>query len=136
MPYLLFDGSLSAIPGVYARLGELLGVGARGRALARYAERLLTETDRRVARAPAAQRPRAYYARGPKGLETAARGSINVELGAPDEVITRESLRAVYGVEVTVLEVARADGRVTRVCVPAVGASGHDILPGHRVDPP
>jgi iron complex transport system ATP-binding protein len=56
-------------------------------------------------------------------------------LGAPDEVITRESLRAVYGVEVTVLEIARADGRATRVCVPAVGASGHGILPGHRVDP-
>ncbi len=56
-------------------------------------------------------------------------------LGAPEEVITRESLHAVYGVEVTVLEIARADGRVTRVCVPAVRASGHGILPGHRVDP-
>jgi iron complex transport system substrate-binding protein len=32
-----------------------------------------------VARVPTAQRPRVYYARGPKGLETAARGSINVE---------------------------------------------------------
>ena len=28
---------------------------------------------------PDAKRPRVYYARGPKGLETAARGSINVE---------------------------------------------------------
>ena len=32
-------------------------------------------------------------------------------LGPPDEVITRESLREVYGVEVTVIEVARAEGR-------------------------
>ncbi len=79
MPYLLFDGSLSAIPAVYARLGELLDVGDRGRELARAAERLLVETDRRVARVPDAKRPRVYYARGPKGLETAARGSINVE---------------------------------------------------------
>jgi iron complex transport system substrate-binding protein len=79
VPYLLFDGNLSAVPDVYARLGEMLGVGARGRELGRYAERVLAETDRRVARVPAAQRPRVYYARGPKGLETAARGSINVE---------------------------------------------------------
>jgi len=43
-------------------------------------------------------------------------------LGPPDEVITRESLREVYGVEVTVTEVARADGRAARVCVPALGA--------------
>ncbi|HEY7652151.1 MAG TPA: ABC transporter ATP-binding protein [Methylomirabilota bacterium] len=56
-------------------------------------------------------------------------------LGAPDEVITRESLREIYGVEVTVLPVARADGRVARVCVPALGASGRGILPGHRGDP-
>ena len=79
VPYLLFDGSLSAIPDVCRRVGELLGVGGRGRELGRYAERLLAETDRRVARVPVAQRPRVYYARGPKGLETAARGSINVE---------------------------------------------------------
>ena len=45
-------------------------------------------------------------------------------LGPPDEVITRESLREVYGVEVTVIEVARAEGRVARVCVPALGATG------------
>jgi iron complex transport system ATP-binding protein len=56
-------------------------------------------------------------------------------IGAPDEVITAESLRAVYGVEVTVLEVVRADGRATRVCVPALGGAGRGILPGHRVEP-
>ena len=79
VPYLLFDGSLSAIPDVYARVGDLLGVGDRGRELGRYAARLLAETDQRVARVPAAQRPSVYYARGPKGLDTAARGSITVE---------------------------------------------------------
>ncbi|HEY7652153.1 MAG TPA: iron ABC transporter substrate-binding protein [Methylomirabilota bacterium] len=79
VPYLLLDGGLSAIPRVYTMLGELLGVPDRGRELARYAERVLAETDRRVAGVPAARRPSVYYARGPKGLETAARGSINVE---------------------------------------------------------
>lgn len=79
VPYLLLDGGLSAMPAVYILLGDLLGVPDRGRELARYAERLLAETDRRVARVPVAKRPAVYYARGPKGLETAARGSINVE---------------------------------------------------------
>jgi len=79
VPYLLYDGGLSAAPRVYAQLGDLLGVPERGRELARFAERVLTEADRRVARVPAAKRPRVYYARGPKGLDTAARGSSNVE---------------------------------------------------------
>ena len=83
VPYLLFDGSLSAIPDVYARVGDLLGVGDRGRELGRYAARLLAETDQRVAHVPAAQRPSVYYARGPKGLDTAARGSITVESTSP-----------------------------------------------------
>jgi len=79
VPYLLFDGSLTAIPATLRRVGEILGVGDRGRELARYAERVLSETDRRVALVPPARRLRVYYARGPKGLETASRGSINVE---------------------------------------------------------
>jgi iron complex transport system substrate-binding protein len=79
VPYVLLDGRLSAIPTVYSTLGELLGVADRGRELARHAEQVLAETDRRVAGVPAARRPSVYYARGPKGLETATRGSINVE---------------------------------------------------------
>jgi iron complex transport system ATP-binding protein len=43
--------------------------------------------------------------------------------GPPDLVITRESLREVYGVEVTVTEVPRADGGVARVCVPTLSPS-------------
>jgi len=45
-------------------------------------------------------------------------------LGPPGEVITRESLREVYGVEVTVTEVARADGGRARVCVPSLAPRG------------
>src|SRR5262249_6841833 len=70
IPYLLFDGSFSAIPKVYTLLGSVLGVPDRGRELARHAEQILAETDRRVARVPEAKRPTVYYARGPRGLET------------------------------------------------------------------
>ena len=56
-------------------------------------------------------------------------------LGPPDDVITRESLREVYGVEVTVTEVARADGSTARVCVPTLGGPGRGILRGHPGHP-
>ena len=36
-------------------------------------------------------------------------------------MITRESLREVYGIDVTVTEVPRADGRASRVCIPTLG---------------
>jgi len=42
-------------------------------------------------------------------------------LGPPEDVITRESLREVYGVDVAVTEATRADGRSARVCVPTLG---------------
>ncbi len=41
-------------------------------------------------------------------------------LGPPDTTITRERLRAVYGVDVDVVELTLSDGRRTRTCVPAV----------------
>ncbi|HXJ83406.1 MAG TPA: hypothetical protein VMS64_32560 [Candidatus Methylomirabilis sp.] len=52
----------------------------------------------------------------------------------PARVITRESLHEVYHVEVTVTEVARADGRVARVCVPSLGraARGPESPPLRR----
>jgi len=79
IPYLLFDGSLSAIPSALTALGDVLGERERAAELARYAERVLADIDRRVAAVPADKRPLVYYARGPRGLETAAKGSINVE---------------------------------------------------------
>jgi len=42
-------------------------------------------------------------------------------LGSPEQVITRESLREVYGIEVSVRDATRADGRVVRVCIPTLG---------------
>src|SRR5262249_37989088 len=79
IPYVVLDGSLAATPKALAAAGDVLGARERAAELARYAERALAETDRLVAGIPPEQRPRVYYARGPKGLETAAKGSINVE---------------------------------------------------------
>ena len=42
-------------------------------------------------------------------------------LGAPTDVITPGSLRALYGVEVEVVAIPGAGGRSTRVCVPSLG---------------
>jgi iron complex transport system ATP-binding protein len=56
-------------------------------------------------------------------------------LGPPGEVITRESLREVYGVEVAVTEVTGADGRVAHVCVPTLGPLERGILPRHPGHP-
>jgi len=40
-------------------------------------------------------------------------------IGSPDEVITREHLRAIYGVDVEIVRV-RGDGFDTQVCVPSL----------------
>ena len=79
VPYILLDGSLSATARAYTLAGDLLGVADRGKELARYVERTLADVDKRVASVPPERRPSVYYARGPKGLETAAPGSINAE---------------------------------------------------------
>jgi iron complex transport system substrate-binding protein len=79
VPYLLFDGSLPQIPRVYIAAGEALGLGDRAKELARYAEALLADIDERLARIPPEKRPLVSYARGPRGLQTGLKGSINVE---------------------------------------------------------
>jgi iron complex transport system substrate-binding protein len=79
VPYVLLDGSLGATARAYTLAGDVLDVAEPAAQLARYVERTLADVDRRVASVPKERRPRVYYARGPKGLETAAPGSINAE---------------------------------------------------------
>ena len=79
VPYLLLDGGLAATARSYTLAGDLLGVPEPAAKLARYVERTLADVDRRVASVPRDKRPSLYYARGPRGLETAAPGSINAE---------------------------------------------------------
>jgi iron complex transport system substrate-binding protein len=80
IPYLLFDGRFPKTAEVLRLVGATLGVDARAEMLAHDAEETLAEVDRVTASVPAAQRPRVYLARGPSGLETGTRGSINTEI--------------------------------------------------------
>ena len=95
LPYLLLDGQLGEIPRAVRAVADVCGVPERGQGLAGYAERLLGDVDRRVARVPASRRPRVYYVRNANGLETARGWSITTEslqrMGARNVVEARES---------------------------------------------
>ena len=80
VPYLLFDGAFDRIAAVYKSAGTALGVSETAGQLSRYAERLLADVDKRLARVPPEKRPLVYFARGPRGFETGLKGSINVEI--------------------------------------------------------
>ena len=79
IPYALLDGRFDGIAGAYRTLGELVGRRDGAQALARYAEETLRTIAGRIAAVPKDRRPRVYYARGPRGLETGLGGSINME---------------------------------------------------------
>jgi iron complex transport system substrate-binding protein len=80
IPYILLDGSLANTPEAYRQLGAALGRQADADARAADAEALAGAVARAVAPIPEDRRPRVYYARGPRGLETGFAGSINTEL--------------------------------------------------------
>lgn len=80
IPYVLIDGRFDATPASLRLLGTILGVPDRAETLARYAEDLLRRVDAVVAATPEDSRLRVYLARGPGGLETGLRGSINTEI--------------------------------------------------------
>lgn len=77
--YALLDGRLDRIPVTYRTLGRLVRREAEADELAAAAEAVLRQVRERVAAVPGDRRPRTYYARGPRGLETGLAGSINVE---------------------------------------------------------
>jgi iron complex transport system substrate-binding protein len=79
IPYALLDGRFDAIAATYRKLGELTGRQNDSEKLARYADDTIKATTGRIAAIEAPARPRAYYARGPRGLVTGLGGSINVE---------------------------------------------------------
>lgn len=78
LPTLLMDGTFDKLPATYRTLGKVLGVEARGEALATYLDRQLSEIRDGVAKATG-ERAKVYYGRGPKALDTAAAGSVNAE---------------------------------------------------------
>jgi iron complex transport system substrate-binding protein len=79
VPYALLDGRFDGIPLAYRTLGALIGRREQGEAVASSAEDTIKTITQRVDRIALKQRPRVYYARGPRGLETGLGGSINVE---------------------------------------------------------
>ncbi|MBX9847543.1 MAG: iron ABC transporter substrate-binding protein [Xanthobacteraceae bacterium] len=79
IPYALLDGRFDAMVSTYRKLGVLTQRRQQADAHAKYAEETMAAIRQRIDRIPESQRPRVYYGRGPRGLETGLGGSINVE---------------------------------------------------------
>jgi iron complex transport system substrate-binding protein len=79
VPYALLDGRFDGIAASYRLIGELIGRRDAAEERARYVENTVTTITSRIADIAPGRRPRVYYARGPRGLETGLGGSINVE---------------------------------------------------------
>ena len=80
IPYLLIDGRFENTPEALRILGYALGVPERGEVLALDVEATFARIDAMLANVPEEDRPRVYLARGPEGLETGMKGSINTEI--------------------------------------------------------
>ena len=79
IPYALLDGRFAGIAGTYRSLGALISRAEDAEKLARYTEDTLKTITGRVESIAISERPKVYYARGPRGLATGLGGSINVE---------------------------------------------------------
>lgn len=79
IPYALLDGRFAAMAGTYRTLGALIGRPDDAEKLARYTEDTLKTVLGRIEPIATNDRPKVYYARGPRGLSTGLGGSINVE---------------------------------------------------------
>lgn len=80
IPYLLFDGTLRDTPRLLRELGRAIGAGAAGESLAGDIEGSMGRIAARIAAIPLDRRPKVFYARGPNGLATAPRGSLQAEV--------------------------------------------------------
>jgi iron complex transport system substrate-binding protein len=79
IPYALLDGRFTGTAEGYRILGALIGERQKGEDYAAIVDATIRDVTGRLAAVPADRRPRVYYARGPRGLETGLGGSINVE---------------------------------------------------------
>jgi iron complex transport system substrate-binding protein len=107
IPYALLDGRFDALAPTCRTVGALTHQAAAAEALAKYAEETMTTIRRRVDAVPPMQRPKLYYARGPRGLETGLGGSINVEtiefVGARNVAAERRGGLATVSIEQVLL---------------------------------
>jgi iron complex transport system substrate-binding protein len=79
IPYALLDGSFGGTANSYRILGVLTDRRDAAEGLARYTEETMKTISGRIEGIPNGRRPRVYFARGPRGLETGLGGSITVE---------------------------------------------------------
>jgi len=79
IPYALLDGRFLSLSTTYEKLGRLTDREGAGADFADYCNMTLGVITNRIAFVAKEQRPRVYYARGPRGLTTGLGGSINVE---------------------------------------------------------
>jgi iron complex transport system substrate-binding protein len=79
IPYALLDGSFAGTANAYRVLGALTDRRDAAEALARYTEETMKTITGRTDAIAKESRPRVYFARGPRGLETGLGGSITVE---------------------------------------------------------
>jgi iron complex transport system substrate-binding protein len=79
IPYALLDGSFGGTANAYRVLGALTDRRDAAEGLARYTEDTMKTISGRIDGLPKDKRPRVYFARGPRGLETGLGGSITVE---------------------------------------------------------
>lgn len=80
IPYILIDGRFGNTPEALRLIGEVLGTPERGEMLAQDVEATFARLDEMLTDIPEGERPGTYLARGPEGLETGLRGSINTEI--------------------------------------------------------
>jgi iron complex transport system substrate-binding protein len=80
IPYVLIDGRFENSAAALRLIGEALGVPERGEVLAADLEATFMRIDKILEDMPEEDRPRVYLARGPEGLETGMKGSINTEI--------------------------------------------------------
>jgi iron complex transport system substrate-binding protein len=78
IPYGLFDGRIESTPATLRSLGRLMGNAGRAEELAAWFESELRDAKRRAGAVTV--HPLVYYGRGPAGLQTGGKGSINVEV--------------------------------------------------------
>src|SRR5262249_14564326 len=97
--------------------------------LARYAERLLADVDRRVSAVPPDKRPLVYYARGPRGLESAPTGSITVE--SLERLGARNAVTGPLGSGLATLSLEQVLAAEPEVIIAMDGGFGADV----RADP-
>lgn len=107
IPYLLLDGRFDAIPSTFRKVGVILNDEKRGNQLAEYLDTTFADIKKRVAQVPTDKRPEVYYGRGPQGLQTGLKGSINVEvlefMGAKNVAAEQAGGLANVGLEQVVL---------------------------------